>query len=146
MGFKIICIRPVPNFKSGLIKTDKYAFISRYKKGAGGHQLIQEYHSSVRGCGPGVEKKYFNSVVIILRADDSIPEGFFAPLPQGGHFRIPKPGEFDMVEFLDYIDDMSLLLGCPNCHSFNVREGTSCGRRIQICNDCDHWIELPRVN
>jgi hypothetical protein len=85
-------------------------------------------------------------VVIILRADDLPPEVFLVPPLAGGNTRFARPDEFDMDAFLDYIEDMSLLLGCPNCRSFNVKEAKFGGRRVLFCNDCNQWVEIPPVN
>ncbi len=78
--------------------------------------------------------------------DDLSPEVFLGPPLAGGKARFAKPGSFDMGEFLDYIEDMSLLLGCPNCRSFNVQESRLAGRKVQICADCGQWVEVPPVN
>jgi hypothetical protein len=84
--------------------------------------------------------------VIDLQADEKPHEVFIIPPPSGGKARFAKPGEFDMAEFLNYLDEMSLLLGCPLCRSFNMRENLVGGRKIQVCLDCGHWVEAPPVN
>ena len=60
--------------------------------------------------------------------------------------RFALPGEGDVGEFLDYIEDMSLLLGCPKCRSFDVRDVIMCGVKMQVCDECGFTERAPKAN
>ncbi len=63
---------------------------------------------------------------------------------EGAHFALP--GDGDVAEFLDYIEDMTLMLGCPKCRSFDVRESMMCGVKMLVCGDCGFTDRAPKVN
>jgi hypothetical protein len=83
---------------------------------------------------------------MFLRVDDLNPEIFAAPPGGTGRVRFAIPGKGNVGEFLDYVEDMSLLLGCPSCRSFNVRELMMSGVRIQVCDDCGFSMPVPPAN
>jgi transposase-like protein len=51
-----------------------------------------------------------------------------------------------MEDFLDYLEDMMTLVGCPFCQSFNVRILDFAGNKLQICSDCGRESLLPPAN
>ena len=51
-----------------------------------------------------------------------------------------------MEDFLEYLEDMITLVGCPYCQSFNVKLLDFAGNKIQICSDCGREDILPPVN
>ena len=48
-----------------------------------------------------------------------------------------------MEDFLDYLEDMMTLVGCPYCQSFNVKIVDFAGNKIQVCSDCGRQHILP---
>lgn len=48
-----------------------------------------------------------------------------------------------MEDFLEYLEDMMTLVGCPYCQSFNVKIVDFAGNKIQICSDCGRQHILP---
>jgi len=51
-----------------------------------------------------------------------------------------------MEDFLDYLEDMMALVGCPYCQSFNVKILDFAGNKVQVCSDCGRQIILPPSN
>jgi hypothetical protein len=51
-----------------------------------------------------------------------------------------------MEDFLEYLEDMMALVGCPYCQSFNVKILDFAGNRIQLCSDCGREHILPPAN
>jgi hypothetical protein len=51
-----------------------------------------------------------------------------------------------MEDFLDYLEDMMALVGCPFCQSFNVKILDFAGNKIQVCSDCGREYILPPAN
>lgn len=51
-----------------------------------------------------------------------------------------------MEDFLEYLEDMMTLVGCPHCQSFNVKSLDFAGSKVQICSDCGREIILPPAN
>ncbi len=51
-----------------------------------------------------------------------------------------------MEDFLDYLEDMMTLMGCPYCQSFNVKILDFAGNKVQLCSDCGREIILPPAN
>ncbi|HEX9746035.1 MAG TPA: hypothetical protein VGB30_11480 [bacterium] len=51
-----------------------------------------------------------------------------------------------MEDFLDYLEDMMTLVGCPYCQSFNVKSLDFAGNRVQFCSDCGREHILPPAN
>ena len=52
------------------------------------------------------------------------------------------PGK-DMSDILDFLEDMILMTGCPECSSINTKIMTVDNARILICMDCGCNEELP---
>ncbi|MFH1676716.1 MAG: hypothetical protein ABIC40_06790 [bacterium] len=65
---------------------------------------------------------------------------------------VVRDGKVDMApndqieDFLDYLEDMISLVGCPYCQSFNVRILDFQGKKVQICTDCGRQHFLPPAN
>ena len=85
-------------------------------------------------------------MVVNLRIEDqnrNLPTGFQG---ESGRVRFSVPGAGEVGEFLDYLEDMSLLIGCANCRSFNVTELMVSGMKVQVCSDCGHSEQIPPAN
>ena len=95
---------------------------------------------------PDVKTETKNSVVVLLRIEDRNNEFFAAPHGGSGRLRFSMPGAGEVGEFLDYIEDMSLLLGCPNCRSFDVQEVMVTEISVRVCNECGHTEHGPPPN
>jgi hypothetical protein len=82
-----------------------------------------------------------------MRADKNDPEVFIVGPPSsdtGARFSLPGKG--DINEFLEYVEDMSLLFGCSKCKSMEVREVQISGLKYLSCVECGHTEMSPRAN
>jgi hypothetical protein len=82
----------------------------------------------------------------MVRIDDHNPSSSIGPPDETGRLRFAVPGKGDVAEFLNYIEDMSILLGCPRCRSFSVKEIMLSGTRLQVCEDCGYTVMVPPAN
>jgi len=60
-----------------------------------------------------------------------------------GSFALPSS---DLDDLLDFIEDMILMTGCPQCNSLGTRIIETDVGRILICLDCGHQELLPPPN
>lgn len=63
--------------------------------------------------------------------------------PIKGTFALPST---DIEELLDFIEDMILMNGCPNCESLNTKIIETDIGNFMICLDCGYREILPPPN